>query len=347
MVRALPGLALGNGSALTAIDVEPTSDWSPDLAAFAARARGRSFAAGDGFRRAMALHVPGWAPCTLVARAEGAIVGLLPGYVARKAGGAWLHALPLNAPAGPMLAPGATDDAAVVAALWQGLDRVARRFGWLGGQVTLAPPAAASEALWPPAALGNLRMEESHVVDLAAGYAAWLDGLRHRARKQLVKAEGHGVEVRESRDPDDLARVYALYVEQARGWGKGRVRPQGFYASMLVPPTSARLWVARANGTILCGTIAFVDPEETYLWWSGSSPAARDTLAFPALLAGVMRDCGSRTVNLGFSGGQKRLTDFKEQMGAVEQRVPILDLAPRPRTPYHALLAAAHRSLVR
>ncbi len=334
---------------MTAIAVDSISDWPRELVAFAGEARGRSFAVGEAFRRAMAEHVPGWAPRTYVAREGGATVGALPGYLARKAGGAWFHAMPLNAPGGPLLAPASDDarDAAIAVALWAALDRAARREGWLGGQVTLAPPASERQALWPPPALGAMRTEEAHVADLAAGYEAWHAGLRKRARQQLTKAERLGVTVAESTDTADLARVHALHVEQARGWGKRRVRPVAFYASLLTPPTTARLWVARVGGEIVCGVLAFVAPDETYVWWSGSSLAARETLAFPALLARVVRECGSRAVNLGFSGGQKRLTDFKEQMGGVVRQVPVLELAPRPRTPYHALLAAARRGLAR
>jgi hypothetical protein len=61
----------------------------------------------------------------------------------------------------------------------------------------------------------------------------------------------------------------------------------------------------------------------------------------------VIEECGSRQVNLGFSGGQRRLADFKEQMGAVTRLTPVLDLAPRPRTPYHALLVLARRGMKR
>jgi hypothetical protein len=60
--------------------------------------------------------------------------------------------------------------------------------------------------------------------------------------------------------------------------------------------------------------------------------------AFPATLALLVEDCGSRRVNFGFSGHQSRLTDFKEQLGAAPLSVPVIELTPRPRSPWHALL---------
>jgi hypothetical protein len=117
------------------------------------------------------------------------------------------------------------------------------------------------------------------------------------------------------------------------------VRPLAFYRALLAPPTPWRLWVARAAGRVVCGVLGHVDPDETYVWWSGSSGEARRLLAFPAVLEELVASCGSRAVNLGFSGGQVKLTDFKEQLGAEPRPLPIFEPAPRPKSPYHALLA--------
>jgi hypothetical protein len=293
---------------------------------------------------------PAWTRAALVAREAGAIRGVVPGYLERRLGGVWFQGLPLGAPGGPLLAPAhAADTAAehpqVAAALWAGLARSARAQGWLGGRVTLAPPAAADQALWPPAELGRIRRDEMHVVELAGGPEPWRAGLHRSARRQLTKALRLGVVVEVSERTEDLVRVHALHVAQARGWGLREVRPLAFYRELLTAPTSARLWVARAGGEIVCGVLAFVEPAETYAWWSGSAPAARERGAFPALLAGLIEQCGSRRVSLGFSGGRRRLTDFKEQMGAVARVVPILELAPRPRTPVGALLVVARQLL--
>jgi hypothetical protein len=94
---------------------------------------------------------------------------------------------------------------------------------------------------------------------------------------------------------------------------------------------------------VVCGVLALVEGEEAYVWWSGSGLEARRLVAFPYLLSRVVAECGRPRLSLGFSGRMARLTDFKEQMGAIEVPVPILELTPRPRTPYHALLAAARR----
>jgi hypothetical protein len=332
---------------LTPIQVDVTTDWPADLAAFARTADGAGFATGEAFRRLFAAHFPAWLPRAIVARRGGEIVGALPGYTERRMGGVWFNAMPLGTPAGPLLAPGLGAEAApAVAALWHELDRVARREGWLGGGVTLTSPAADNEALWPPPALGRTRVDEAHVVDLSAGPVAWRAGLRKRARQQFTRAEREGVVVEVSTDfAADLPPVHALHAAQAEAWGIRHKWPIGHFVTLLAAPTTARLWVARVRGDIVCGLIGFVDPAETFTWWSGSSLAARETLAFPAMLAHIIETCGSRSVSFGFSGGPKRLTDFKEQLGAAPRPVPILELTPRPRTPYHALLRAARQAL--
>lgn len=314
---------------------------------FAARADGRSFGHGAAFREAFRKHGPPWTAWAAIVRRggpDGPIVAGLAGAIERRLGGAWLRALPFGIPAGPLFAPGLAADerAAAARALWGEVGDAARRLGWLGGDLTYAGPAADDPALRAPAALGAERTDEAHVIDASAGHAAWLAGLRKRARQQFTHAERLGVTAGPAEDPADLARVHALHAEQASAWGVRGLRPLAFYRALLdAPGSDARLWVARAGGTIVCGVLFFVDAAEAYVWWSGSSLEARRLTAFPYLLSRVVAAAGAPRVSLGFSGSQARLTGFKEQMGAIAVPVPILELAPRPRTPYHALLAWA------
>lgn len=323
-----------------------------DFDAFAAAAPGRTFATGPAFHRAFTRHGPGWGGITLAVRAgsdgRGPLVAALEGWVERRLGGAWLRAQPFGAPAGPLFAPGldGAGRAAAARLLWGELDRVARGFGWIGGDLTYAGPAALDPALRAPATLGRERVDIAHVIDVAAGADAWRASLRKRARQQFTKAERLGVSVDSTDDPADLAAVHALHAGQVRAWGGGDVRPLAFYRTLLeTPGGGVRLWVGRAGGAVVCGTLVFVDPEEAYVWWSGSGLEARRLVAFPYLLSRVVAGSGSARVSLGFSNRMERLTDFKEQMGAAAVEVPILELTPRPRTPYHALLSAARGHL--
>lgn len=322
-----------------------------DFPAFAAGAPGRSFAAGAAFHHAFTGHGPGWPAWTCVVRhaADGSPAAALAGWIERRFGGAWLRALPYGAPAGPLFDPrlDAPGRAAAARVLWSAVDRAARRAGWIGGDVTYAGPATTDAALRAPAALGAERCDDAHVIDATGGFAAWHASLRKRARQQFTRAERLGVTVDAHASAADLAAVYALHAEQCQAWGVRDPRPRAFYQALLdAPLRPARLWVARAEGAVVCGVLVFVDPDEAYVWWSGSGLEARRRVAFPYLLSRVVAECGSPRVHLGFSGRQERLTDFKEQMGAIAVPVPILELAPRPRTPYHALLAGA-RALMR
>jgi hypothetical protein len=323
-----------------------------DFDAFAAGARGRSFATGTAFHHAFVRHGPGWDGLTLAVRSgadgRGPLVAALEGWVERRLGGAWLRAEPYGAPAGPLFSPGLDGAERLAAArlLWGELERLARAAGWIGGDLTYAGPAAGDPALRAPATLGAERVDISHVIDLAAGPEAWRASLRKRARQQFTKAERLGVSVEASDDPADLLAVHALHQAQIRAWGGREARPLVFYRTLLeAPGGGVRLWVARAGGAVVCGTLVFVDPEEGYVWWSGSGPEARRRVAFPYLLSRVVVECGCARLSLGFSNREERLTDFKEQMGAAPVEVPILELTPRPRTPYHALLAAARGRL--
>jgi hypothetical protein len=325
--------------------VDGLRDRPAEVAGFLATAAGRSFATGAAYERALATLPRAGAPRVFVARQEGRIVGALPGRLEARFGGHWFRSQPLGTPAGPCFDPALADQgvgalAGVASALWREVGETARREGWLGGDITLSGPAAAAgaEALRPPADVGSIRHDEVHVIDLSAGAEAWRPSLDKRARSMLRRAINRGVELGHGDGGADLARVYELFVEQARAWGLKQVRSLSFYRALMEPPTDARLWIGRLGGEIVCGVLGFVSPEETYAWWSGASPKARPVSAFPATLALIVEDCGSRRVNLGFSGGQSRLTDFKEQLGAVPLSVPVIELTPRPRTPWHALL---------
>jgi hypothetical protein len=315
-----------------------------EVARFLATAAGRSFATGEAFERAFDAHGPCWESRTFVAREEGRIVAALPGRLERRFGGAWFRSQPFGTPAGPVLDPvldarGAAALVPVVTALWRKVGETAREEGWLGGDITLTGRAAAPSgaALLPPADVGSVRHDEAHVIDLSAGPVAWRAGLDNAARRMLGQGERRGVTVEPGRE-GDLARVYVLWQEQLRAWGARDPRPPAYFAALLAPPTDARLWVARLGVEVVCGVLAFVSPEETYAWWSGASPKARPARAYPAMLARMIEECGSSRVNLGFSGGQSRLTDFKEQLGARAVPIPVVELTPRPRTPWHALL---------
>ena len=109
------------------------------------------------------------------------------------------------------------------------------------------------------------------MIDVGAGFDAWRASLRKRARQQFTRAERFGVSVRRGDAGADLERVHELHAEQARHWGVRTVRPLAFYRALLEPPTSAVLWVGEAEGRVECGVLAFVEPHETYVWWSGAS----------------------------------------------------------------------------
>jgi len=319
---------------LNTLEARCLADRPAEVARLLATGAGRSFATGEAFEHALdRCDPPGDRRC-FVAYDGASPVAALAGRIERRLGGAWFRAQPHGTPAGPVFA---TDDrAAAAAAIWSELSRVAQDEGWLGGDVTLYGPAATDRTLWPAGA--RMRSDHAHVLDLSSGVDAWRASLSNAGRRVLAQAGKRGVIIERSVTPSELAATYALFREQARRWGLARVRPLEFYRSLLDPPNPASLWIARIGKRIVSGILGFVSPEETYLWWSGSSPDARPVRAYPATIDYIAATCGSARVNLGFSGGQARLTEFKEGLGARPIEVPIVELPAHARTPWHQLL---------
>jgi len=322
---------------LRTLEARCLADRPAEVATLLATGAGRSFATGAAFERALDLVGPPGDRRCFVAYDGARPVAALAGRVERRFGGAWFRAQPHGTPAGPVFSSG--EQVSAAGTIWSCLERVAREEGWLGGDVTLYGPAAADRALWP--AGGRMRSDHAHVLDLSEGVEAWRASLSNAGRRVLAQAGKRGVTITRSSAPEDLAATYSLFLEQARRWGLSKVRPLAFYRALLDPPSDAALWIARMDGRIVSGILGFVSPEETYLWWSGSSPDARPVRAYPATIAHIAANCGSARVNLGFSGGQARLSEFKEGLGARDLEVPIVELPAHARTPWHRLLVAA------
>ena len=316
---------------MRALEARCLADRPAEVATLLATGAGRSFATGAAFEHALDL-CDGDRRC-FVAYDGARPVAALPGRVQRRFGGAWFRAQPHGTPAGPVFAEGA-DRADASAVLWRALERTSKAEGWLGGDVTLYGPAAADRTLWP--SFARVRFDTAHVLDLSSGHEAWLASLSNASRRMIAQAGRRGVTIEQA---TDVEATYALFLAQARQWGLAGVRPAAFYRTLL--EHGASLWIARLEGRVVSGILGFVAPEETYLWWSGSSPDARPVRAYPATIAHVAETCGSARVNLGFSGGQARLAEFKEGLGAQPLEVPIVELPVHAKTPWHRLLAAA------
>jgi hypothetical protein len=331
---------------LRTLEARCLADRPAEVATLLATGAGRSFATGAAFERALDLEVPAHDRRAFAVYDGNRVVAALPARLERRFGGTWLRAQPHGTPAGPVFDPalGEDDRRAAAGALWGLLAARAQAEGWLGGDATLCGPAAEDEALLPPAALGAVRRESAHVIPLADGLDAWQATLDKRARQMVRRARERGVTAGLAESPADLEAVYGQFLEQARAWGLKRVRPLSFYRALLEPPTEARLWIGRYGGETVCGVLVFVLPEESYVWWSGSAPSARPVNAFAATLATVVEECGSRRVSLGFSGGRANLTAFKRQLGGTTLSVPIVELTPRPKTPWHMLLVAGRNA---
>ena len=318
-------------------------DWD----AWVRRQEDASFAVRAGFLEALEVFPGDGAVHVLEARSpERGRRGALAVHLSRRFGRLWARSLPFGTYGGPLVDATDPDPRPVLQELARHFEEWARARRVAGGEVILGPnfsgrledPETPSPGLL--AGVMSVTPGVTHVLPMEAGAEALYDSLKRETKKGFRKAERDGVRVRSA--PDRLAAVYGAYQRQARAWGVRRPYPIPFLQRLLDHPSGfAELVVAEREGELLAGVLALSTDHETFLWWSGSTPASRETLAYPYLLWKILeRETarGRRRLNIGSSGGRSTIESFKESLGAVPRSIAILHLRPHGADPIARLL---------
>jgi len=305
------------------------------------QAAGGSFAARQGFLDALPLALPGAKVSYFTAWRGPRLAGAVPMADVRRWGQRWAYSLPFGTYGGPLCDADDPDRSTVRASLaqavlaWLIVQRVA------GGEIARAPSSEAGpDPAWAQLA-ETVVQGQAQIIDLEGRtFDDYASGLEKRTRADLRRAQRGGVEIRE--DPAALAAVHALYLEQARSWKGHRPYPLAFLRALVDHPSRlARLFVGRQEGEVTCGILVLSAGREAFIWWSGASPAARKSAAFPYLIVEIVRACsaaGATRVSLGSSSGMAPVEHFKKSLGATARPLWTYRLAPRAQGPAARLL---------
>jgi hypothetical protein len=311
-------------------------DWEPWLDG----AVGASFSTRTAWLETLSVFDPAFRLQILTARRDGRLVGAVPVTFSHRFGRMWVRSLPFGTYGGPLFSADDPDPAGIRRTLAEGFARWLDEEPVAGGELVHAPIGDDPEPYPEWRAISSrLTAGYTHVIDLAPGSEAILAGLKRETRKGMRRSERLGLVVEE--EPQALAEVHRFYLEQAGEWGIKRPYPLPFLRALIDHPSGfARLHVARAEGRLQAGVMALSGAGETFLWWSGSAPESRRTLAYPYLLLRILvsaDESGERRLNIGSSGGQDRIERFKESIGGNAEPIWIYHVKPRRADPLSRL----------
>jgi hypothetical protein len=287
--------------------------------------------------------------CILTARRDGRLVGAVPIFLVRRMGRTWLSSLAFGTYGGPLFARDDTDPVEIRTALAKGMAEWFASEALAGGEFVNAPLGDEIEPYpeWREICR-SVTTGYTHIIDLTRGSQTILEKLKRETKKGLRRAEKKGMVFEEA--PGSLAAVHDLYVGQTQGWGTRHPYALDFLRALLDHPSGfARLYIARIEDRLQAGVLALSAAGETFLWWSGSAPESRQTLAYPYLLLQIM-NCsereGMKRLNIGSSGGNERIESFKESVGGAAKPVWVYHVKPNrvdPLTRLYELLRVLRR----
>ncbi len=207
----------------------------------------------------------------------------------------------------------------------------------LGGAFRLTGnPFAEIETALPSA---DRRAERTHVLTLPATIDAyWNEVLSTGKRNDVRRLGKKGVEITESRDPNDVRAVYALYLASFERWGgrPGFVYPESYYARLLTSlEGAARLSVARHEGRLLGGAFTVrANGIVHYLagYFEPEARALRPNVLLQIESIQHAIESGARLYDFLPSGGHASVEQFKEGLGGVRREFAVYErLSPLRR----------------
>jgi hypothetical protein len=277
----------------------------------------------------------------MIEEGDGSLIGGAPVVLERRFGLEWLRAMPFTLPGAPLARSSAHP--LVDRLVADALVACARDRRVVGGEWVLYRPQGPGVDPGTVAQLvGETRLTETDVVDLAEGASAAYRRLDRKTRESVAASVTRGLFCAE--EPEALDEIYGFYGAQARGWREHRLKPVTMLRRLLEGKApAARLFTVRDRRGLLSGALALVGEHEWLMWWSGSHPEARRRQAFSTLAWSMIESAaraGASRFNLGASAGLDHVASFKKAMGAQAMPVPIRWIGAEYATPWGKAVAA-------
>ena len=259
----------------------------------------------------------GW----LTAREGGKLTGLMPIARVTKGPAFMLYSLPFGTYGDP-LAP----DPAVKKAILDYLFSTASSPRCAGAAANLINFRGEVETPggW------KCRMEECRIITLSGSFDEYRSRGMSRKRRQLCnRCEREGVLARKLEGERDLELFYDIYLNGASGWGGVHPYPEKFFESLFRRGSEGVcFWGAFIGDTLLAAHVDFYFGRTAQAWQAGVTPRANEYDAAAYLVMVAVREAisrGTSVFNLGSSSGDAGMIFFKESMGGVEYRYPVVE----------------------
>jgi hypothetical protein len=173
--------------------------------------------------------------------------------------------------------------------------------------------------------LGLSRTEyTTQVLDLDRPYSALFRAFSETTRKEIRRAARKGVVVRQTTNPDDVARYYMLYrkvIAERREWNY--VYSQPLFEKLFQLRENVILLVAELNNMIIAGGWFIRDDDSLFYWQCAMNYEFEHYFPYYAIVSHGIQlaaDNGMKTFNMGTSPGKPSIEQFKSFWGT--RKVP-------------------------
>jgi hypothetical protein len=177
--------------------------------------------------------------------------------------------------------------------------------------------------------------DETHALDLSAGYAAIYNAGTKGHTSAERKARKDGVAIEVAGTVAEWRSYYDIYQDSIRRWGENPATayPWKFFENLFYRNSShVQLWLANYQGELAAGALCFYSKSHV-VYWHGAA-AARYFTHRPVnlLLYEVIRHaCESNYSWFDFnpSGGHEGVKAFKQHFGATSRLCPVVKTRSR------------------
>ncbi len=175
----------------------------------------------------------------------------------------------------------------------------------------------------------HCQIAESRIAELEGGFEDYLARkVNATKRKAYRKCSREGIEISPLESFEEIALFHRIYESRASGWGGIHPLPLLFFENLFAKGGDRVVFMgAYADGKLLGGHVDLYFGNMAQAWQAGVSKEANRYGVAPCLVLEAVREAYSRGIeyfNMGSSGGDKGLIDFKESMGGARITYPLI-----------------------